>query len=250
MRLPSYFFISLFLLLSSHVNAELTIGVNATYKPLIYKEANQLTGIEVATARELSKILGEKITFVEMEWDALIPAVQVGKIDVIMSGMSITPERKTLVDFSTPYLETGQMAIIRLKDAGRFSTPRAIFQNGAKVGVEHNTTGHDFAKQTLLSATIKSYTTTDEIFSALRSGEIDFFIHDAPTSWKLAQTAEYSDLLALYRPLSSEFLAWAVKKGNSSLLTRLNNGLRILKDKGILNKIQNHWIPVKIEVGE
>lgn len=248
--LPASLFIILALSLSSLSSAELRIGVNPTYKPLIYKEGSKLTGIEVATAKELAKILDEKITFVEMNWDALIPAVQKGEIDAIMSGMSITEARKGLVDFSHSYLEIGQMAIIRSKDAGRLSAPRAIFQSGSKVGVEQGTTGQSFAKDFLISANIKSYENPDQIFAALRSGEVDFFLHDAPTSWKLAQTMEHSDLLALYRPLTKESLAWAVKKGNTALLQRLNNGLKTLKSKGTLSHIQNHWIPVKIAVGE
>lgn len=210
--------------LSAH--ADIKVGIDPSYKPLAFIENGEMTGIEVATANELGKELNEKIEFVTMPFDNLIPALQSDKIDVIMSGMSMTEERKAIIDYSNSYLEIGQMAIIRTKDAAKFSAPRAIFSPGVKVGVQMDTTGNTFADQYLISATIKQYNSADRLFAALRSGEIDFMIHDAPTSWELAQTSEYSDLLPLYRPLTRESLAWAVKKGNTELLNKLNNWTR------------------------
>lgn len=226
----------------------LKVGVNPHYKPLVYKQDDKLTGIEPATALAVGKQLSRDIQFVELAWDDLLPALQKGEIDVIMSGMSVTEERKKQVDFSTPYLEIGQMAIIRLSDAGSLSYPGALYKQGRTVGVEPNTTGESYAKEFLTTAVIKTYATPSLAFIALRNGDINYFIHDAPTSWKLAQMQEYNDLLPLYRPLSTEPLAWAVKKGNSVLLADLNRALATLTNNGTVNAIQNHWIPVKVAV--
>lgn len=226
----------------------LLVGVNPFYKPMVFKEEGKLTGIEPATALEVGKLLSRDIQFVELDWEALIPALQQGDIDVIMSGMSITKERQETISFSRPYLEIGQMAIIRINNAGSLSYPGALYKEGRKVGVEPDTTGEAYAQEFLTTATIKPYNTPQQAFAGLRSGDIDYYIHDAPTSWKLAQSQENSDLLPLYRQLSTESLAWAVKKGNNALLNDLNQALATLTNNGTINLLQNRWIPVKVEV--
>jgi len=82
----------------------------------------------------------------------------------------------------------------------------------------------------------------------LQNKQIDFFVHDAPTSWNMAQDSDWPDLMALYTPLTKESLAWAVNKSNSALLDSLNEALLKLEAAGTLNQIQYHWIPVKIEI--
>lgn len=87
-------------------------------------------------------------------------------------------------------------------------------------------------------------------FAALRAKQVGFFIHDAPTSWEIAQTNRDNDLFALYRPLTQESLAWAVKKGNAPLLAELNQALSKLEKNGKLKLVQSHWMPVKVQVGQ
>ncbi|ARN74821.1 ABC transporter substrate-binding protein [Oceanicoccus sagamiensis] len=226
----------------------LVVGVNPYYRPLVFKESDKLVGIDPMTAIEVGKVLSREIEFKEMDFEALIPALQSGEIDVIMSGMSVTQERQQVVDFSDAYLEIGQMAIIAMKKISSLSFPAAIFDEGRTVGVEPGTTGETYAKEFLGKSIIKTYADPQKAFAALRSGEIDYYIHDAPTSWKIGQTSEYSDLMPLYRSLTNEQLAWAVKKGNTRLLSDLNKALGQLKEEGKINAIQNHWIPVKVEV--
>lgn len=226
----------------------LIVGIAPNYHPLAFKENDKLVGIEPTTAIEVGKLLSRDIKFKEMEFETLISALQAGDIDVIMSGMSVTDKRKQQIDFSDSYLQVGQMAIVSMSKIGSLSYPASIFDEGRTVGVEPGTTGETYAREYLSSATIKTYASPDEAFVALRTGEIDYYIHDAPTSWKIGQSNEHSDLMPLYRSLTKEQLAWAVKKGNTSLLSDLNKALETLKEEGKISAIQNRWIPVKVEV--
>lgn len=229
------------------VAESLVVGLNPEYRPLAFKQDGKLDGIEPMMAVAVGKMLGRKVEFKEMEWTKLIPALESGDIDVIMSGMSITEARKQQVDFTRSYLEIGQMAIIRMKDIGSLSLPGAMTREGMIIGVEPGTTGEAYARENT-SALIKYYDNPELAFAALRAGEINFYIHDAPTSWKIAQSSEYGDLMPLYRSLTTEQLAWAVKKGNKKLLDELNLALGELMLNGSAGVIQNHWIPVKVEV--
>ncbi|WP_101758910.1 transporter substrate-binding domain-containing protein [Oceanicoccus sp. KOV_DT_Chl] len=228
----------------------LIVGVNPEYPPMAFTVNEEIQGIEIDTARQLGLLLKKKIIFKSLDWDELIPAIQAGTIDVIMSGMSITPQRQQKINFTDTTMEIGQMAIIRSSDIVRLSQPAALRQPGIRIGVEKSTTGEQYVRQNLPTAIISGYDTPEAGLAGLRQQQIDFFIHDAPTSWQLAQIPNQNDLIALYRPLTTEYLAWGVNKKNTTLLTELNQALVQLKKRGIINNIQDKWIPIKIEVGQ
>jgi polar amino acid transport system substrate-binding protein len=177
-----------------------------------------------------------------------IDALNSGKVDVVMSGYSITPERRDQVAFARSFMQIGQMAIILAQRAGQLAHPRALYRSGVAIGVEPGTTGERYARENFPAAEIRNYAAPNDAFDALRRQEIDAYIHDAPTSWNLASSRENQDLLSLYRPLTREELAWAVRKDNTRLLRQLNAALTELEANGRLAAIRNYWIPVTVQV--
>jgi polar amino acid transport system substrate-binding protein len=239
------------LLVSAAVHAAaagLKVGVSGDYPPLIYRQDGRLVGIEADCAKAVGDILGQPMTLVEMPFDKLIPALQARDIDVIMTGMSVTPERSKLVTFTEPYMEIGQMAIMSTNKVGVFSKPWAMYQEGVRVGVEPGTTGAAFVEDNLPDAKVSFYADPQAAFQGLRGDQIDLYIHDAPTSWQLATNPDNADLISLYKPLTREELAWAVRKDDPALAEALNSALHTLKGNGALRYIFNRWIPVTVEV--
>lgn len=226
----------------------LRVGLSPDYPPLAYKEQGQLTGIDVAAAEVLGKQMGRSVEFVEKGFNQLIPALQAGEIDIIMSGMTITPERSEKASFTKPYLDAGQMAIIRFSDAGRFAFKGAIFRPGARVAVEKHTTGETFANSKLQDATITTCASSDEAFALLKSGKVDFFLHDAATSWSLATDKTKQDFMSLNNAMTDEQLGWAVRKDNQALLQAVNQQLDVMRKTGTMRAIINRWVPVTVEV--
>ena len=226
----------------------LRVGMSVDYPPMSYKNNGEVVGIEADNVRALSSVLNRPMTIVEMPFAELIPALKAGKIDVIMSGMSITQERSEQVIFTDSFMEIGQMAIMHRDKLGRYSQPWAIFSDGVRIGVEPDTTGAAFAENDLRDAQVKYYANPEEAFAGLRADEIDLYVHDAPTSWELAKTSKNNDLISLYRPLTEESLAWAVRIDDADLAFDINRALRVLKANGTLAYIMNRWIPVTIEV--
>lgn len=226
----------------------LRIGVNTDYPPVIFKENNIITGIEADLAKKLANDMGVKINFVNMDWDKLIDSLNKGDIDIIMSGMSITEDRKQYVNFTEPYLRVGQMALIRSKDIHRLSPPQKMFVYKSRVGFVNNTTGESFVRKQLANSELKGYVTVQEGVNALRSGAIDYFIHDAPTIWRYTMFGTDNDLFGFYKPLTEEYLAWAVRKSDTELLEELNDQLSGWKEDRSLDSVLNKWIKVSIEV--
>lgn len=226
----------------------LRVGLSADYPPLHYRHQERIVGVEPDNAVSVGKILGRDIKLVVLEFNELIPALVAGDIDVIMSGLSVTANRAEQVMFADPYLRFGQMAIMHKDKIARFAQPWSIYRDGTRVGVEPGTTGEAYAERDLEDAVISRFENAEAAFAALRVDKIDLYIHDAPTSWQLANSSENDDLISLYKPLTEEQLAWAVAPGQHDLLHDLNRALRMMRSSGTLSYILNRWIPVQVEV--
>lgn len=264
----------------------LRVGTSAGYAPLTFKKEGALTGMEIDLANAVGKQLNVPVQFVELPFEDLIAALTEGKIDVIMSGMSVTDERSRQVLFTDPYMQVGQMGLIRVADLAEWSQPNTLYDDdkvlslrpGDRVrpgtpgdsvvdpaqwnhpralddkiiGVKQGTTGDRFVSKEFPPGNIKRFDSIEAGVEALRAKNIDIFIHDAPTIWRLS--AEYdtwdSGIMGLYRPLTDEELAWAVRPGNTQLAGALNKALDALKQDGSLESLKTHWIPVQVTVGD
>lgn len=216
--------------------------------PLQYRDAGRIVGLEPDNATAVAEIMGRRVELVPMPASELLPALEQGRVDVVMSGLTITDERSARVRFAEPYLRTGQMAILRIDSAGRFGQPWAIYQPGVRIGVETASTGAAFARGELEEASLTYYPGPEAAFAALRAGEIDLFIHDAATSWRLAGDRDHPDLISQYQPLTEEALAWAVHRDNEALAQELDRALARMRDNGTLDYIIDRWVPVQVDL--
>ena len=226
---------------------ELRVGFAPVYRPLAFKEDGQLVGVEADFAQQLAQDLPAKTTLVELPWDELIPALLDHRVDIIMSGMSITEERSKWVHFTQSYQRVGQMALIRRSDYRHLRDPKAMDSPSSRVGYHNNTTGDTFVHRTLHHAKLIGFDLPDDGIAALRAKKIDYFIHDAPTIWRVSGGSLNPDpeLRGLYRPLTEEYLAWAVRKDDESLRNRLNEILVHWQSTGKTEEVLDRWIPVR-----
>jgi len=224
------------------VPAELRVGIAPNYPPLAFKRRGEISGVEADFAERLGPALDAKVTLVETPFEELIPALLANRIDIIMSGMSMTDQRQKLISFAHPYLRVGQMLLLRRVDAKRFSKNAAVNQPKTRLGVVSGTTGEAYARAHFAKAKIKGFDGVDAAVAALRNQEIDVFIHDAPSIWNItAAGGRKSPLVGRYEPLTKEYLAWAVRK-HDPLRERLNTVLRQWNGSGELDAVLNRWI--------
>jgi ABC-type amino acid transport substrate-binding protein len=225
----------------------LRAGISTEYPPLAFKQKGRVAGIEADFAHRLPKELGTEVTIVEVPWNDLIPALLDHRIDVIMAGMSITRERRKRVAFTDPYMQVGQMAVIRKNDISRLHDPAAMDAKTSRVGYQKNTTGELFARENLKNAQLTGFESIDAGIAALRAEKIDFFVHDAPTVWRLTGGfgPQNADLMGLYRPLTVEYLAWAVRKEDEELRDSLNQVLERWGRDGFLESVLDKWLKVR-----
>ena len=224
----------------------LRIGVSPDYPPVIFEHEGEIVGIEGDLARRVGVALGRRIEFVRIPFPDLLDALEAGEIDVVMSGLSITPERAQRVAFTTPYMQVGQLALIRTSDIGRFGRIRGIRRAGVRVGYQRSTSGERYVADALPRAESFAFDSIDAGLRSLRGGRIDYFVHDAPTVWRLAGDLRNRDLHGLYRPLTKEDLAWATRRDDVQLRALLDATLSHWKREGLIEPIVQRWIPVRI----
>jgi ABC-type amino acid transport substrate-binding protein len=228
------------------LNREFRIGISPDYLPLAYKFRGQLVGLEVDFAEQIGKELDKHITFVETPWSELIPALVEGRIDIIMSGMSITEDRTQLVSFTEPYMQVGQMALVRARDEAGFTNLESFLDTTSRVGFVSHTTGQLAAKELFSKAKLVPQPTVEDGVAALRQGRVDVFIHDAPTVWRIGGNPGEQELIGLYWPLTKEPLAWAVRKSDVPLQFALSRKVKEWELSGRLQQLTSRWITLRI----
>lgn len=224
----------------------LRVAVSPDYRPVIFEQEGEILGIEADLARIIGNTLDRPIEFVRYPRSELLDALEREEVDVVMSGLSITPEREERVRFVAPYMEVGQLALIRSRDIGRFGRIQNMRRIGARVGYERDTNGENYVATRLPRAESFAFESVDAGLRSLRAERIDYFIHDAPTVWRLAGDLEHRDLHGLYRPLTREQLAWAVRPDDVQLHAVLEATLSHWKREGLVEPIVQGWIPVRV----
>jgi len=221
----------------------LRVGITPNYPPLAFKQNGKLAGVEVDFADKLGPALNMQVELIETPWENLIPALRDQRIDMIMSGMSITDERKQLVSFTHPYLRVGQMMLLRRADASRLRTNQAINQPNTRIGFVAETTGQTYVRQHFKRAQAQGFESVDAGVAALRAHQIDVFVHDAPSIYSL--TAGDSRLVGRFEPLTEEYLAWAVRNDDTALLDSLDTVLTQWNSDGTLDSVLSKWIKIR-----
>lgn len=225
----------------------LKVGVSTNAPPLIYKQGGEITGLEAELAQGLAKFTGKTVQFVVLPWNDQIPALLDKRIDIIMSGMSVTNMRQMRIAFGTPYFRSGQMALTRKKYSHRLG-PGFFAIKGqsmlARIGVIENTTGEFFVRRNFSNARgILTYETSMKAVQALIDSRIDIFIHDAPVVLMMAAENQNRQLTPIPSLLTEEYLAWGIRKNDVELLDAANRFVENGKQSGKLDEIVKRWIP-------
>ena len=223
-------------------NAPLRVGVSPDYPPMVFKLDGRTTGAEADLALRLGNALGSPVEFVEMGWDQLIPSLMEGKIDIIMSGMTITEARKVRINFTEPYLRSGLATLFRAEEAWEYGSLQKIRNTVSRVGVVSNTTGEAYVRGNFLNAaTIVPLAKANDAGLALKNRRIDLFVNDAPSiAWLVS---ENETLKGFWEPLNEEYLGWGMRRDDSKLLMQVNFILGNWKKSGTLKEVLSKWLP-------
>lgn len=220
----------------------LRVGVTTDYPPVVFRQGRKVAGVEAALARKLAAALGRRVAFAELKWEDQLPALIDGRIDIVMSGMTVTRARLTRAAFCDPYLRNGLMAAVRAEDITKYRDRRYVFMLPRRVGIVPNTTGESFVRRYMHGTTVVDVKNPSAGAQSLAAGRVDVFIHDTyAIAWLVSENE--GRLAAVLDPLTDEDMAWAVDRGNKALLDAVNGVLAGWKRDGTLAATLDQWIP-------
>jgi len=223
----------------------LRIGITPDYPPIIFRQGGNITGFEADMARMLGEELKRPVNFVILRWDEQISALLNEKIDIIMSGMSITKAREVRIRFTDYYLKSGLLAAMRTEDAKKYISLDSILQSSSAVGAVKDTTGDAFVQKNFPHALRKArLSKANDGAVELTRRTIDIFIHDAPSMIWLVSENE-ADITALWEPFNEEYYAWAIRKDDDQFFKQVNDILKRWKQDGTLRQVLNKWLPAQ-----
>lgn len=209
------------------------VGTNAEYPPFEYVENGEIAGFDAEIIKEAAKRMGIEYKWLNTNFDGLIPALQTKKVDIVIAGMSVTPEREKAVNFSIPYL-TSNVAIVTnsknpIKDMNDLS--------GKSYGVELGTTKEASARK-IDGAEVVPFSSTTGALVALKSGKIDGMVLDESVSSKYI---EKNPELVLVGIMEGEPKAAAFNKDDKELMENFSKVLEEMITDGTVAELREKY---------
>ena len=215
---------------------KLTMATNAASHPYeMTTDAGEFEGIDIETAQAIADKLGLELQIDDMDFDAALLSVQQGKADIVMAGVTVTDERKAVMDFSDSYA-TGIQSII-VPEGSDIASPDDLA--GKKIGTQRGTTGYIYCSDDFGDENVVAYDDGLTAVQALNNGQVDAVVIDnAPAKEFVAANP---GLVILDTSYAEEDYAIGVAKG-SSLKDAVNAALEELKADGTLQSIVDKYI--------
>ena len=214
---------------------QLVMATNAEFPPYEYHEGENIVGIDVEIAQAIADEVGAELVIEDMAFDSILTAVQSGKADMGIAGLTITEDRLQNVDFSNSYAIATQVIIVNQDSA--IDDPDDL--GGKTIGVQLGTTGDIYAED-IEDATIERYNKGFEAVQALLQNKVDAVIIDNEPAKVFVEQNE--GIRIVDKEFTVEEYAIAVKKGNSDLLEKVNKAIEKLQESGKLQEIVDKYI--------
>jgi ABC-type amino acid transport substrate-binding protein len=228
---------------ASATGSILRVGVSPVFPPMVFKREKELAGAEIDLARALAAEMGSEVKFVELPWDEQIEALNKGKIDIIMSSMTITPARQYVVSFARPYLKVSQMTLVRREDQNAYLFGFPVRPTGT-IGTMKATTGDFLVEREFPKAKRKNFKSAEDAVAALKKKKIDMFITDSTLVWHLAGTHANEGVVVAPIALTEEMLGWATRRDDQKLLEAANKFVQKATENGKLNEVFRRWMAI------
>jgi polar amino acid transport system substrate-binding protein len=223
------------------------IGTDSTYPPFEFVDASgTIQGFDIDITKALCAEMKAECSFVSTDWDGIIPALNAKKFDMIVSSMSITPERLKLVDFSNKYYNTPP-AVAVPKDS---TITDVAGLKGKTIGAQTSTTHANYAEKHLADTELKLYPTADEYKLDISSGRIDAAIDDVVvlSEWLKSEAGACCKILTTLpvdKEINGEGAGIAVRQGDP-LKDKLNAAIAAIRANGKYKEIQDKYFDFNV----
>jgi len=221
-------------------SGKLRVGMSTFIPWAMQSKTGEWVGFEIDVAKRLAKDMGVEVEFVPTKWEGLIPSLLTGKFDLVIAGMTGTPQRALKINFTQPYDYTGTQICINKKFADKVKMPMdlndAQFTVISRVGV----TAAETAKRLLPKAEKRLFSDNGSMVQELLNGNATAIIQSLPEPAQLV--AKNPETLALLPgTLTKEPISMGVRKGDPDTLAYLNNWIVVVRAEGFLEEKADYW---------
>lgn len=221
---------------------ELVVGTMGKMPPLnMTTKDGELIGMEVDLAKSIAAAMGVRYRFETMAFSELLPALQAGKVDMVLSGMTITPERNLKVAFVGPYFQSGKAFLTKIKTIAEADEAADINRPDTKLVALKGSTSQAFAEKFIPKATLWTAADYDEAVEMVLNDKVHAMIADYPIC--VVSVFRYPDagLLGVVTPITYEPIGIAVPAGDPLLINWLENFLSTLEGSGRFELLKKRW---------
>ena len=221
---------------------ELRVGMSGGQPPFTVKsKSGELIGYEVDVARLLANAMGVELKLVEKPFGELLDALTAGEVDVVMSGMTMTPERNLRAAFVGPYIVSGKSILTKDRTLARADEAQDIDLANVKIVALANSTSQKFAETFLSKAQLVTTSDYDEAVKMILDDKATALVADYPVCALSVMRYADSGLVTLAEPLTIEPIGIAISPGDSLLLNMIENYLGALEAVGLLAELEAKW---------
>ncbi|MGE5417978.1 MAG: basic amino acid ABC transporter substrate-binding protein [Acidobacteriota bacterium] len=221
----------------------LKVGSEAAYPPFeIQDKDGKFVGFDMDLIRAIAQAEGYEVEISNLPFTGLIPALKAGNVDAAISAMTITDKRRESIDFSEPYIDSGQIISMRSDDSRPLTKLEDL--KGLTIAVQLGTTGEDQAKKVVAmdpKTTIKKYESVNEAFLELKNKGADVAIVDQPVTLNYISKG-HPEIKMVGKTFTDEKYGIAINKGNKEILDLINDGLKKVKASGEYDRIYKKHI--------
>ena len=223
------------------------VGTDAAYAPFeLQNEKGEVVGFDIDVMKAVAKNAGFEVKFINTPWEGIFNSVAQGDRDLLISAITITPERQQTLDFSAPYFDAKQLIAVKIdSQIASFNDLKKL-----KVGVQNGTTGDEVITklQGKDSPHVKRFESTPLALKEMESGGVDAVVADNGVVIHYVNNNPNSKFKTLSdSSFASEQYGMAVKKGNAELLELVNKGLKGIQSDGTYKQIYTSYFGAEPE---
>lgn len=224
-------------------NGELRVGMSGDQPPLNFKgKDGQMRGLEVDLVRALAILMGVEPKIVQKPFAQLLPALQKGEVDLVVSGVTITPARNMKVAFVGPYLLSGKSILTKSSRLAKADEARDLDTSEVKLAALAGSTSEDFVKAFMPKAKLEATEGYEQAVQMLLDDEVDAFVADYEACALQRFVHPKAGLVMPDKPLTVEPLGIAVAPGDSLFLNLMENSLGALEASQLLNGLRGRYL--------
>jgi polar amino acid transport system substrate-binding protein len=219
----------------------LRVGVSIFIPWFMHDNKGEVIGYEADVARQLAEDMGVQLDFVQTSWPSIITDLLADEYDIIISGLSLTPQRALMINFSNPYSHSSSVLIANRKLAGSLKATTQFNNNKVTIGIVKGSTSEQLLKQKLPKATLQPFESESQAISALLDGKLYAMLASTPRTGYLLNQHEKEVFQPFSTPFSTHAEGFGIRKGDADFLNFLNTWIQYNTQNGWLPERHHHW---------